>query len=131
MTAPGTTKKWETPLPVPHNMKKILVALAFGSLLASCVPSTPQTRIQQNPEKFSALRESDRALVQQGKITRGMPRDAVYLAWGRPSDTFQGSRDGEISERWDYAGTRPVYTTGFYGAYGYGTWTNYMNFTLP
>lgn len=91
-----------------------------GVLLASCVPSTPQTRIQQNPQKFAALGPKNQTLVQQGQLARGMSPDAVYLAWGAPSANFQGSRDGKTTERWDYAGTRPVPVTNFYGSYGYG-----------
>lgn len=101
-------------------MKKILLALSAGLLFASCAPSTPQARIQQSPQKFEALSGKHRSLVQQGQITRGMTPDAVYLAWGYPSRTFQGSKDGKSTERWDYAGSRPVYTNSFYGSYGYG-----------
>lgn len=101
-------------------MKMILCALLVGLSLVSCVPSTPQARIDKEPGKFAALSEKQRNLVQQGQISRGMPQDAVYLAWGRPAGVFQGSKDGKSTERWDYAGSRPVYTTGFYGAYGYG-----------
>ena len=89
-------------------------------MLASCVPSTPQTRIQQEPQKFAALSANHQALVQQGQITRGMTQDAVYLAWNHPSGVFQGSKDGKVTERWDYAGSRPVQVTNFYGSYGYG-----------
>lgn len=100
-------------------MKEILTALTAGLLLVSCVPSTPQTRIQREPEKFAALSAKHQSLVQKGEISRGMPADAVYFAWGRPSRVFQGSKDEKTTERWDYAGSQPVYTTGFYGAYGY------------
>jgi hypothetical protein len=101
-------------------MKKHLPALSAVLMLASCVPSTPQSRIQRNPQKFEALGANHRSLVQQGQITRGMTTDAVYLAWGAPSGIFQGSKNGKATERWDYAGSRPVYATGFYGGYGYG-----------
>jgi hypothetical protein len=101
-------------------MKTILAAVSSALLCVSCVPSTPQARIQRNPEKFSALSAKDRGLVEQGKIARGMPRDAVYLAWGSPSGVFQGTRENKTTERWDYSGSRPVYMTGFYGGYGYG-----------
>lgn len=99
-------------------MKKILAAVSAGLLVASCAPSTPQTRIQREPAKFEALSSTQRSLVEQGQISRGMPPDAVYLAWGRPSRVFQGSKDGKSSERWDYAGSHPVYHTNFYGSYG-------------
>lgn len=101
-------------------MKAMLIALAAGLSLVSCVPSTPQARIDRNPGKFSALSQKNQTLVQQGQIARGMPPDAVFLAWGGPAGVFQGSKHGKSTERWDYAGTRPVYTTGFYGSYGYG-----------
>ncbi len=100
-------------------MKAILSAVSAGLLLVSCVPSTPQARIQRNPEKFAALGGQHQSLVQKGQITRGMTPDAVYLAWGAPSGIFQGSKEGKITERWDYAGSRPVYTMAHYGTYGY------------
>jgi len=104
----------------PHRttMKATLTALTAGLLLVSCAPSTPQARIQREPEKFAALSENHKNLVQQGQIGRGMPADAVYLAWGRPSNVFLGSKNQKTTERWDYAGSRPIYFTGFYGAYG-------------
>ena len=101
-------------------MKKIFCILAAGLALVSCVPSTPQTRIQQSPQKFDALSEKHRSLVEKGQITRGMNADAVYLAWGHPSRVLQGSKKGRATERWDYAGSRPVYGTSFYGGYGLG-----------
>lgn len=101
-------------------MKTLLTALSVGLWLTSCVPSTPQTRIQQNPGKFSTLTHNQQSLVQQGQISRGMSPDAVYLAWGSPSSNFQGSKAGKLTERWDYADSHPVQVTNFYGAYGYG-----------
>jgi hypothetical protein len=101
-------------------MKKLLTAVLAGLLMASCVPSTPQARIQREPQKFEALGSKHRALVEQGQIAPGMTADAVYLAWGAPSRVFQGSKNGKMTERWDYAGARPVYTSNFYGFYGRG-----------
>ena len=99
-------------------MKTLMIAACAGLFLASCAPSTPQTRIQREPDKFEALSPKHRELVQQGQIERGMTPDAVYLAWGAPARTFQGSKNGRTTERWDYAGTRPVYYNNFYGSYG-------------
>ncbi len=106
--------------PLNWGMLKSLVSLFALVAFASCVPSTPQARIAQSPGKFAALSESHKELVEQGEIERGMSPDAVYLAWGSPSRSFQGSKDGKRTDRWDYAGSMPVYTTGFYGGYGYG-----------
>jgi hypothetical protein len=99
-------------------MKKLAAAVMVGLLVASCAPSTPQTRIQREPGKFEALSQTQRSLVEQGQISRGMSPDAVYLAWGPPSRVFQGSMNDQLTERWDYAGSRPVYYSGFYGSYG-------------
>jgi hypothetical protein len=54
-----------------------------------------------------------------------MGTDAVYLAWGRPSREYEGS-DGDVATlRWDYTGTTPVYSTSYYGSYGYGRYGRY------
>jgi hypothetical protein len=110
-------------------MKAILIALSAGLLFVSCAPSTPQARIERNPEKFAALSGKQKDLVQQGQIARGMSPDGVYLAWGGPSRVFQGSKNGKYAERWDYAGSRPVYTTGFFGSYAYGPYRPYYGYS--
>jgi hypothetical protein len=99
-------------------MKNLITATLACLIFASCAPSTPQTRIQENPGKFAALSSKDKQAVQQGNIAPGMSPDAVYLAWGTPAESFQGSSKDKITERWDYAATRPVYSTSFYGSYG-------------
>jgi hypothetical protein len=103
----------------------LLLLLPAGLLLSSCVPSTPQTRIQQHPDLFAALSPKHQQLVQQGALAKGMPRDAVMLAWGPPAQRFEGSQGGKSSERWDYSGAYPVYTHGFYGGFGYGRYGCY------
>ena len=100
-------------------MKNIVTALLAGLVFSSCVPSTPQTRIAQNPQQFAALGKKEKSLVQQGQITRGMSPDAVMLAWGYPARRYEGFRDSKKTERWDYAGSRPVYTSTYYGGYHY------------
>lgn len=106
-------------------MKTMLAALAAGLLAASCAPSTPQARIDRSPEKFSSLKTSHQNLVRQGRIERGMPPDAVYLAWGTPSRIFQGDTAGKNTERWDYAGYRPVHPPGFHGPPGIHPYSPY------
>ncbi len=93
-----------------------MAALVFSS----CAPSTPQARIAKSPDKFAALSKKNQDLVQQGLISRGMTPDAVELAWGVPAQRFEGSKHSKSTERWDYAGSRPVYFTNYYGGYGYG-----------
>jgi len=94
------------------------MAISAVMLVASCAPSTPLARIQRQPEKFEALSAKHRELVERGQIDSGMSQDAVYFAWGSPSSVFQGSNNGRATERWDYAGSRPVFTNTFHGSYG-------------
>ena len=101
-------------------MKTAFAALLAGLLAVSCAPSTPQSRIEAQPAKFAALSRKDKALVEQGKIDRGMSQDAVWLAWGAPSRVLENSKDGKPGERWDYTRTEPVYTTSAFAPYGYG-----------
>jgi hypothetical protein len=101
-------------------MKKIVSALMSAALLVSCVPATPQARIDRNPEKFAALSKKNQDLVGKGLISRGMTPEAVELAWGPPARRFEGSENSKSTERWDYAESTPVYLTGYTGGFGYG-----------
>lgn len=57
--------------------------------------------------------------MKSGRISRGMPPEAVVLAWGHPDRRYEGSKDGRTTERWDYSGSRPIYTSRI-GGYGIG-----------
>ncbi|MGJ8657813.1 MAG: hypothetical protein ACSHX6_15300 [Akkermansiaceae bacterium] len=105
--------------------KQIILAVLSVSvaLLAnSCAPSTPAVRIAKNPAMFEKLSTSDKALAQQGQIKRGMHKDGVLIAWGKPSGLSAGSRNGKSFEKWVYSSSSPVYTSSFrqYANYGYG-----------
>jgi len=98
------------------------VLIGIALLLASCsTTSMVQKRITKNPELFAQLSQDHQLLVQQGRISEGMNKNAVFLAWG-PADTIQqGSKDGKSTETW-------IYDDGYdYGrsrvgvGFGYGT----------
>lgn len=76
-------------------------------LVMSCA-STPERRIQKNPDLYSKLDDKDKVLVQQGRIRKGMSMSAVLLAWGGASQIEEAEVDGKSIERWSYIGTRPV-----------------------
>jgi hypothetical protein len=104
-------------------MKKIFALLSACLLIGACAPSTPQSRIAAHPEKYSRLSAKHKALVDVGKIDRGMPKDAVLLAWGAPESRYEGHENRRTIERWDYAGSRPVFVHSFQGGYGiYDYW---------
>lgn len=95
-------------------------AAGAALLLCSCAIQSPQARIERNPELYEALPTKQKELVSQGQISKGMPKTAVFLAWGNPGRRGGGYRDDRHYERWDYASLRPVYTTTIYAGYGYG-----------
>lgn len=104
-------------------MKNFLPLLAPLLLCVSCVAPTPQSRIARNPQWFASLTPREKHLVEQGQLSRGMPPEAVLLAWGEPSRRYQGEQSGKPMERWDYT-TREVdpwdspFVGSFYDPYG-------------
>lgn len=104
---------------------KLLLAALLCALFASCAPSTPEARIQADPGSFHALSPKHQDLVRQGRIENGMSPAAVRLAWGNPSREYEGA-DGQTSTRiWEYEGSKPVYSTGFYSDVGYNRYYRY------
>ncbi|HEY2573549.1 MAG TPA: hypothetical protein VGH65_05745 [Verrucomicrobiaceae bacterium] len=99
------------------KFRHLLPAAAGMLLLANC--SSPATRISKNPDLYHGLSEPHKALVQQGRITEGMNKEAVWLAWGRADRVATGSRGGRPYERWSYTGYEPYYspTIGYAGGY--------------
>ncbi len=109
-------------------MKKLIVISCLGllvGLVSSCAPSTPQTRIKERPQDFAKLSEKHKNLVSRGEIAKGMSKDAVALAWGRPAIFIDGLRDGKMSERWDYMGQEAVTRNHFFGGYSSGSYGPY------
>lgn len=102
---------------------KVFVLPLIAAVLASCAPTTPEARIAANLASFQQLDRKHQELVRQGRLDAGMPAEAVALAWGPPARRFDGQDGAATTSRWDYAGSRPIYTTGWYGGfYGYGYW---------
>lgn len=99
----------------------MLLPAALGAMiLASCAPSTPASRIAARPPMFERLPARHQDLVEQGKIDKGMSTDAVYIAWGNASRVYEGNEGGKPTLRWDYGGSAPVYSNGYFGSYGWG-----------
>jgi hypothetical protein len=88
----------------------------------SCAPMTPATRIAKNPSMFGKLSDSEKQLAQLGQIKRGMHKDGVLIAWGRPDGLTTGNKGGKSFEKWTYTSASPVYRNSFRssGAYGFG-----------
>lgn len=110
---------------------KTWLLLIVSMVVVSCAPIGPVQRIQENHGKFSQLSVEHQEMVRQGKIAPGMSADGVFLAWGKPSRVFAGTKKGKEVERWDYTGTHTVFLNSLgsdcFGPYSYGPRYGYYN----
>lgn len=79
--------------------------LAFSAGCAS-TRNTIDTRKQERYAGYSNLSPEFRALVDAGKIKVGMPMDAVYIAWGKPSQIVGAENAQGAQTTWLYEGTQ-------------------------
>lgn len=80
----------------------ILSALFVGGCATR---STIDSRKQERYGVYSQLTPEMRASVDQGQIKVGMPMDAVYIAWGKPSQMISGESSQGKLVTWIYAGS--------------------------
>lgn len=87
-------------------MKGIGSILLLALVTAGCATSTIEKRREERASTYTALPPEQRALVDQGQIKVGMPMEAVYIAWGKPSQISTGqASDGRNIMTWIYHGT--------------------------
>lgn len=103
-----------------RHLLTLIPAAAVGLLLSSCATPGPPGRIQKYPVMFGSLPAAEQKSVQEGRITEGMSKDAVYLAWGKPDSVTMGSQNGQAFEQWRYTALQPVYYSNFSLGYGFG-----------
>ena len=98
-----------------------LVAAAAVTLLVSGC-STVESRIAEHPDVYHSLSARQQQLIANGQIAPGMPRAAVYLAWGSPDQRVEGAMHHQMTESWIYVHYTSAYPYGYgYGyPYGYG-----------
>ena len=96
----------------------LLLALVSG---CATPKSTVESRKTERATAYAAMKPEERALVDQGHIKIGMPEDAVYIAWGQPSQVQNSESAAGTLTTWIYTGTgyqeRRYWT---YHRYGYG-----------
>lgn len=107
-------------------MKISGIILTLGSALAllqsgCAVSSTVQSRITQYPDYFEKLPTKHKDLVRQHRVTEGMGKEAVYLAWGTADEVKSSSRNGRSTETWIYLRYEPIYNRSMNVNYGYGS----------
>jgi hypothetical protein len=107
-------------------VKKLAWLVLTGLLAAGCATSTIESRTRERAVAYAALSPEWRDLVSHSQIKVGMPMDAVYIAWGKPTQVFVSESSDGTSTTWRYQGTTyqeyRYWTHSYYGdgRYGYG-----------
>lgn len=85
----------------------LLLMATLWFVAAGCATrGTVETRKKERSEAYSSLTPDLKALVDLGKIKIGMSTDAVYIAWGKPSQIIGGENAQGAHTTWLYEGTQ-------------------------
>ncbi len=85
---------------------KFIAVVILVTLTGCITSSTVDTRRQEKLSAYYNLPAEEKGLVDKGQIKIGMPSDAVYIAWGPPSQVLSGETDQGATTTWLYYGTR-------------------------
>jgi hypothetical protein len=97
--------------------KTSTIAWCVGTLAvvaAGCQSSGIGQRKAEREAAYQSLNAGSRKLVDKGKIRDGMDTNAVYMAWGLPTDAFTLDVPGQqrliwnYEEKWTYGRSRIV-----------------------
>lgn len=112
-------------------MKRVILLLVAAAFFTACA-STIQDRRKERFAAYSALPPETQTLVDKGQIKVGMPKDAVYIAWGKPDQIIQSETNQGRAETWVYHGSslRPYHYWN-YGYHGWGPYYHYYSMPLP
>jgi hypothetical protein len=86
---------------VKQNLILVLALLA----LTGCATSSIESRRRERSAGYATLAPEVKSLVDQGQIRRGMTQDAVYIAWGKPSQVLQQEDQRGAITTWLYHGS--------------------------
>lgn len=87
-------------------MNRCFLMLIFAGLLTGCATGTTiAARKQERAASYAALPAETQALIDRGQIRRGMSEDAVYIAWGKPSQILQQEDQHGAITTWLYHGS--------------------------
>ena len=105
-------------------MKPVFLLALASVLLAGCATSTIESRKKERYGAYSELTPEQRTAVDTGQIKVGMPRDAVYIAWGKPHQVLFNESEAGRNEVWIYMGTY-LQSYGYWGFRPYGGYYHY------
>lgn len=81
----------------------ILAAIVLQLTGCASMPSLSK-RKQERYAAYEALPPDQKALVDTGRVKAGMNTDAVYIAWGNPSQIVSGGNAAGETTTWFYQG---------------------------
>lgn len=87
------------------RMRIALLLLVASLGLTGCATTSIGSRKQERLGSYNALNAEQRLAVDLGQIKVGMTEDAVYIAWGKPSQILHGESSAGKSTTWIYTGT--------------------------
>lgn len=85
--------------------RRLIACGALLVLVGCATKSTVETRRQERAAAYGALTPAHRQLVDSGQIGVGMNADAVFIAWGEPSQVLQSEDASGRVATWLYQGT--------------------------
>jgi hypothetical protein len=87
-----------------HVKGCVSAALAI-LFLTGCATSSIETRRAEKISAYHNLNPEERQLVDAGQIKVGMSSDAVYIAWGPPSEVLESEDQNGRVTSWRYYGS--------------------------
>ncbi|MBI4662931.1 MAG: hypothetical protein HY735_29325 [Verrucomicrobia bacterium] len=85
-------------------MKSSAFMLIGACLLVGCATSTIESRREERFSAYTALSAEHRQLVDHGQIKVGMSPDAVFIAWGAPTEILESETEQGHTTVWIYHG---------------------------
>jgi hypothetical protein len=92
------------------SMKSRLVLSFAAVLMTGCATSTIESRKAERYNAYNSLAAEQKESIDQGQIKIGMSMDAVYIAWGKPSQVLASETSSGPAVVWLYSGS---YLQGF------------------
>jgi hypothetical protein len=87
-------------------VKSVGFAALLLALAAGCATkSTVDTRRAEKLSAYETLPADQKAIVDSGQVRVGMTEDAVYIAWGKPSEVLQNEDASGHYVTWRYYGS--------------------------
>jgi len=80
------------------------VALVALGVCGCAHYKTVEERKQERYAAYAGLKDEWKAMVDRGEIAVGMPMDAVYIAWGKPSQVLTSETSEGHLITWLYQG---------------------------